>query len=179
MLDPGFVRDHLDIVRIGLQNRGLDAIRGSRSAVDARQRRRRRLIPEVEDSSASRTPRAKRSRARRRQGHDASALFAANKARGQQIKELDAELDEVEQQRMALLMTLPNLPHASVPVGTSADDNREVRASGQAARVRLRAEAALGPRAGAGHPRLRAGDPDVRRPVRRSDAGRRAPRAGA
>src|SRR5262249_42579716 len=61
---------------------------------------------------------------------DPSSIFAANKARGQQIKELEAQLDEVERQRTDLMMTVPNLPHASVPVGKSADDNKEVRRHG-------------------------------------------------
>src|SRR5690606_11311992 len=66
----------------------------------------------------------------KRQGQDPSSIFAANKARGQQIKTLEAQLAEVEQQRSSLLMTIPNLPHASVPVGTSAGDNVEVRRHG-------------------------------------------------
>src|SRR5262249_61527021 len=41
------------------------------------------------------------------------------------------QLDQVEQQRAALLMTIPNLPHASVPVGSSADDNQEIRRHGE------------------------------------------------
>ena len=59
------------------------------------------------------------------------AIFAANKARGQQIRQLEIQLDNVELQKTALLMTLPNLPHASVPVGASADDNEEVRRHGE------------------------------------------------
>jgi seryl-tRNA synthetase len=44
---------------------------------------------------------------------------------------VEIETDQVEQQRAALLMTLPNLPHASVPVGSSAADNQEVRRVGE------------------------------------------------
>jgi seryl-tRNA synthetase len=57
-------------------------------------------------------------------------VFAANKSRAQRIRELEAELEQIEHQRMQLLMTLPNLPHASVPVGGSAKDNQEVRRHG-------------------------------------------------
>ena len=61
---------------------------------------------------------------------DATPIFAANKARGQQIKQLEMQFDQIEQERRALLMTLPNLPHASVPGGRSAEDNVEVRREG-------------------------------------------------
>jgi len=67
----------------------------------------------------------------KRQGLDASSIFAANKARGQRIRQLEIETDQVEQQRTGLLMTLPNLPHASVPDGGSAQENVEVRRHGQ------------------------------------------------
>src|SRR5262245_22395048 len=129
MLDPAYVRDHLDEVRTGLQNRGLDAaaILEPFAALDAR---RRELIVTVEtlkreqNASSEEVARAKKA------GQDPSAIFAANKARGQQIKQLEGDLDAVEQQRTVLLMTVPNLPHASVPVGRSADDNKEVRRYG-------------------------------------------------
>jgi seryl-tRNA synthetase len=66
----------------------------------------------------------------KRQGKDASAIFEANRARAQRIRQLSVELDQVEAQRTQLLLTLPNLPHASVPVGKSSADNVEVRRHG-------------------------------------------------
>jgi seryl-tRNA synthetase len=58
-------------------------------------------------------------------------VFAANKARGQRIKQLEATLEEVEQKRADLLMVVPNLPDSSVPVGSSPADNLEVRRHGE------------------------------------------------
>ena len=58
-------------------------------------------------------------------------MFATNKERGQRIKQLEIETAEVEQQRTALLMTLPNIPHSSVPEGASAEQNVEVRRHGE------------------------------------------------
>ncbi len=60
-------------------------------------------------------------------GEDPSGVFAENKARGGRIKGLEAELATIDEQRDALLLTLPNLPHETVPVGASAADNTEVR----------------------------------------------------
>jgi len=129
MLDPAFVRDHADEVRAGLQNRGLDpaAVLAPFAELDAR---RRELIPQVEGLKRDQNASGEEVARAKKQGLDPSAIFAANKARGQQIKQLEAELDGVEQRRAELLMTVPNLPHASVPVGRSAEDNKEVRRYG-------------------------------------------------
>ena len=54
-----------------------------------------------------------------------------NRARAQQIKQLDAELDSIERRRAEALLELPNLPHASVPVGAGAAENQEVRRRGE------------------------------------------------
>jgi seryl-tRNA synthetase len=129
MLDPTYVRDHPDEVRTGLSNRGLDAtaILEPFAALDGR---RRAQILEVEELKRAQNAAGEEVARAKKQGLDPSAVFAANKARGQKIKQLEAELEEVEQKRTDLLMTVPNLPHASVPVGRSADDNVEVRRHG-------------------------------------------------
>src|SRR6185436_2448124 len=130
MLDPAYVREHLDEARTGFRNRGLDpeAILGPFAELDAR---RRAQILEVENLKREQNAAGEEVARAKKQGLDPSAVFAANKARGQKIKQLEAALDEVEQKRTELLMTVPNLPHASVPVGRSADDNREVRRHGE------------------------------------------------
>jgi seryl-tRNA synthetase len=130
MLDPGFVRDHMDDVRTGLRNRGLtlDAELEQLATLEAR---RRRLIPEIEGLKREQNAAGDEVARAKRQGKDASDIFGANKARAQQIRQLEIQLDQVEQQRSALLMTIPNLPHASVPVGATAEDNQEVRRHGE------------------------------------------------
>ena len=130
MLDPALVRDRLEEVRTGLRNRGLqpDAELEQLATFESR---RRRLIPEIEGLKREQNAAADHVARAKRNGEDASPIFAANKARGQKIKQLEIELDGVEQQRSSILMTLPNLPHASVPVGVSADDNVEVRRIGE------------------------------------------------
>jgi len=130
MLDPALVRDHMDDVRRGLRNRGLnlDAELEQLATLEAR---RRRLIPEIEGLKREQNAAGDEVARAKRQGKDASGIFAANKARAQQIRQLEIQLDQVEQQRSALLMTIPNLPHASVPVGASAEDNQELRRHGE------------------------------------------------
>src|SRR5512141_2200567 len=126
MLDPAYVRDHTDQVRAGLQNRGLQPD-ADLEQIASLETRRRRLIPELEGLKREQNTAGDEVARAKRQGLDAAPIFSANKARGQQIRQLEIQLDQVEAQRSALLMTVPNLPHASVPVGASAADNLEVR----------------------------------------------------
>ena len=130
MLDPAYVRDHPDDVRAALGHRGLDpeTVLGPFAQLDAS---RRALILGVEGLKREQNASGEEVARAKREGKDPSAVFAANKTRGQKIKQLEAELDGVEHQRADLLMTVPNLPHASVPVGTSAEDNKEVRRYGE------------------------------------------------
>ena len=118
------------MIRAALAARGApaDAELDQLAALEAR---RRRLIPELEGLKREQNAAGEEVARAKRQGLDASSIFAGNKARGQQIRELETHVDEVEQQRTALLMTLPNIPHASVPRGSSAAENVEVRRHGE------------------------------------------------
>jgi seryl-tRNA synthetase len=129
MIDPAFVRDHLDDVRRAYRNRGLD-VDSDLEHLATLETRRRRLIPEMEGLKREQNAAGDEVARAKRQGHDATPLFAANKARAQQIRQLETQLEQTEHQRNALLLTLPNLPHATVPVGRSAEDNVEVRRHG-------------------------------------------------
>ena len=129
MLDPSVVREKIDDVRRGLENRGLnpDGELGQLSQLDTE---RRRLIPEIEGLKREQNAAASDAARAKREGRDATSVFAASKDRGQRIKQLEAQLEQVDQQRTALLMTLPNLPHATVPEGRGAEQNVEVRREG-------------------------------------------------
>ena len=130
MLDPNFVKDNLEAVQTAMTNRGMD-VTADLQKLATSESHRRRLIPEIEglkreqNTSGDQVARAKR------QGQDSAHLFAANKARGQKIKQLEVELEGTERIRTMLLETLPNIPHSSVPVGKSAADNKVVRTWGE------------------------------------------------
>jgi seryl-tRNA synthetase len=130
MLDPGLLRERLEDVRTGMRNRG-EKTDAELEQLATLETRRRRLIPELEGLKREQNTAGDEVARAKRQGKDASPIFAASKARGQQIRQLEIQLDQVEQQRTALLMTLPNLPHASVPIGASVADNQEVRRHGE------------------------------------------------
>ena len=130
MLDPNYVRDNIAVVQAGLGNRGLDA-KAELQQLATVETQRRRLIPTIEglkreqNTSGDQVARAKR------QGEEVQHLYEASKQRNQKIKQMEVELDAVERQRTQILETLPNLPHASVPVGKSAADNGVVRTWGE------------------------------------------------
>ena len=129
MLDPAYVRDHLADVDRRLRTRGLDPTR-ELEAIAALDAERRRLIPLVENLKREQNTASEDVARAKREGRDPSAIFAANKARGATIKAHEVELTDVDAKRDALLLTLPNLPHESVPVGKSSADNLDVRSWG-------------------------------------------------
>ena len=129
MLDPAFLRDNLEAVRTALETRGLD-LAGELEDLATLEARRRRLLPEIEGLKREQNTSGDEVARARRQGLDATRIQDASRQRAQQIKLLSVELDTIEQRRNRGLMVIPNLPHASVPVGKSAADNTEVRRHG-------------------------------------------------
>ena len=126
MLDTAQIRDAFDETRSRLQTRGpgADGVLDRLQQLDAQ---RRELLPRVENLKAERNRMGEQVAQAKRAGQDASELLAASRQRADEIKALDAQLATLEEERTPLLLALPNTPHRSVPVGTSADDNVEVR----------------------------------------------------
>jgi seryl-tRNA synthetase len=129
MLDPAFLRDNLETVRTALQNRGLD-LTGELQELTMLESERRRLLPEVEGLKREQNAAAEEVARAKRQGVDATPIQEANRERAQRIKQAAAELDAIEQRRSRALLMIPNLPHATVPVGASAADNVEIHRHG-------------------------------------------------
>jgi seryl-tRNA synthetase len=129
MLDPALFRDDFEATRQRLLTRGpgLEPALASLAALD---QSRRQILPRVESLKFERNQAGEAIARAKRAGEDASALLDANKARADEIKTLDAELETIETERKDILLRVPNLPHASVPVGTSAGDNVVVRSHG-------------------------------------------------
>ncbi len=130
MLDPAFVRDHVDLVRAALRNRGGDAD-ALLTALAPLDEKRRSVILEVESLKRDQNAAAEDVAKRKKAGEDVREIVEANRARGPRVKELDASLQAIEDERRALLLTIPNVPHASVPVGSGAEHNVEIRRVGE------------------------------------------------
>src|SRR5690242_1436900 len=130
MLDPAFIRDHIEEVRTGLRNRGLDADKAL-ADIATFEALRRRLIGEYEGLKRQQNTSGDEIAKAKRQGRDAGPTLEASKMRAQQIKQLGVQLDSIEHQRDVALEQLPNLPHSSVPVGKNAAENKEVHRVGE------------------------------------------------
>ncbi len=128
MLEPKFVRDNLEAVRARLADRGLILDFAEFTKADAE---RRRLLSEVEQLKHRRNTVSEEVGRRKRAGEDASGLIAEMREVGERIKALDegTRLHEAELERF--LLGIPNLPHASVPVGRDSGGNVEVRRWGE------------------------------------------------
>src|SRR5262249_59611396 len=109
MLDPAYIRDHIDEVRQGLRSRGLDPDKALEQ-IATLETARRRIIPELEGLKREQNAAGDEIARAKRQGKDTTGIQEANKQRAAQIKQLGVQLDHVELQRNAALLTLPNLP---------------------------------------------------------------------
>ena len=130
MLDPTYIRDNIEAVRSGLRARGLDPDKALEELATL-ESVRRRIIPELEGLKRQQNTSGDEIARARRMGKDTTPVQDANRMRAQQIKQLGVQLDAVEYQRTRALMVLPNLPHASVPIGKTAADNQVVRSHGE------------------------------------------------
>jgi len=129
MIDPAALRERLDAVRTALANRGVDMTRELEDLA-ALESRRRRLLPELEGLKREQNTAGDEVARAKRQGLDTSKIQEASRQRAQEIKQKSVELDLIEQRRNNGLLVIPNLPHESVPVGKTAEDNKEVRRVG-------------------------------------------------
>jgi seryl-tRNA synthetase len=132
LLDTALIREQLDVVRAAMANRGQDLSRELEELARL-EAERRRMLPEIEGLKREQNLTGDEVARARKEGRDSAPLQEASRARAQQIKQLGVALDALEEQRTGSLLALPNLPHASVPVGRSAADNVEVRRVGQPA----------------------------------------------
>jgi seryl-tRNA synthetase len=136
MLDIRFIREKTDFVRQRLATRhGHDEDKIPQ--VLALDERRRKGLAEVELLKASRNRVSKEIGAlmAQKKTAEAEAKKAETRDLGARIAELDKETAQSAEQRDALLLQLPNLPHESVKIGQSAADNLEVRVWGEKPRL--------------------------------------------
>jgi len=124
MLDIRLIREDPAAVERALATRGA-AI--SLSPVLAADAERRRLLTETEELKAERNRASEAIGQAKRRGEDAQAVTARMREVSDRIKALDLQVKDADARLESLLLEIPNLPHPSVPVGRSADDNVEVR----------------------------------------------------
>src|SRR6201998_65652 len=126
MLDLNFVRENLPLMEEKLRQRGMDpaAVLKDFREVDTQ---RRQAITEVETSKAQRNKASEEIAELKKSGQDASSAMAQTKDLREKISGLEKTAGELDARLRDILAGIPNLPHSSVPVGHSADENVEVR----------------------------------------------------
>jgi seryl-tRNA synthetase len=124
MIDIALLRKDIDQVAARLKARGYQLDVPAFNALEAQ---RKEIQTRTETLAASRNALSKQIGQAKAKGEDASALMAQVADLPAQLDAAAAELAAVQTQMDAWLASIPNLPHESVPVGTSADDNQEVR----------------------------------------------------
>lgn len=124
MLDIKYIRENPELVKTGIENKK------EKNRVDELldlDKQRRELITKSEELKAKKNQVSQEVGKLKKEGKDAGEIIAEMKRVADEIKELDENLKNVEDKLTEILMFIPNLPHSSVPVGKSADDNVEVR----------------------------------------------------
>lgn len=126
MLDLGFVREHLSEVEERLRQRGMnpDELLGGFRDLDAR---RRQAITSAETMKAERNRKSEEVGRRKRSGEDATALMEETKSLREEGERQEKLVAQLEEELRNVMAQIPNLPHASVPVGRNEHDNVEAR----------------------------------------------------
>jgi seryl-tRNA synthetase len=126
MLDLNFVRDNLPLVEEKLRQRGMDpaAVLKDFREVDTL---RRQAITEAETSKAQRNKASDEIAKLKKSGQDASGAMAQTKDLREKIQTLEKTAADLDARLRDILAGIPNLPHSSVPIGHSAEQNVEVR----------------------------------------------------
>ena len=149
MLDPALLREHLADVEERLKYRAPNLHRDLLwlQRLDAE---RREILPVLENARRSRKELGEQIARAKRHGEPVDHLLSAGQLYSGQIEEQEEKLEKVERERREILLSLPNLPHISVPQGTGAADNQEVRRYGDPPRFDFRPKAHwdLGPALG-------------------------------
>ncbi len=128
MLDLKFIREHMDVVKQGIKAKGdVDNIDEILSCDE----QRRTFIQEGEALKAKRNDVSAKIGKMKKAGENADAVIAEMNSVKLRIQEIDEELRVVEEKLNVLLLTVPNVPHASVPLGTSPADNKEIFSWGE------------------------------------------------
>jgi seryl-tRNA synthetase len=123
MLDLKFIRENRALVLKGAEAKGIPLSLDEIFILDDK---RRALIQEGDALKAKRNLVSAQIGKIKKEGGDASSVIADMESVKNRIQEIDPEIREVETNLNSLLLTVPNIPHPSVPIGKTPADNKEV-----------------------------------------------------
>src|SRR5690625_4860970 len=134
MLDLRFLRENYEKVKEKLVGRGEDLTEFEQ--FPALDEQRRKLITKTEKLKAERNEASKQISVLKREGKDATEAITNMREVAAQIKQYDEELSDVQEKLDHVMLSIPNIPHESVPYGESEDENEVVRTWGEKPRDR-------------------------------------------
>jgi len=124
MLDIKLLRNNFEEVEKALSDRNEEFDLSQFKVLDDR---RRALLGEVEVKKAEQNKVSKMIPQMKKAGEDTTAVMAEMKELAAEIKELDGQVAEADKALNDYMLTLPNIPHPSVPKGKTDEDNVEIR----------------------------------------------------
>lgn len=127
MLDLKWIRDNIEALEQGMKNKNTSFDGSEFIRLDAE---RRQLLTEVETLKSQRNTVSDQIGELKRNKEDTSALMASMKDLSQTIKDLDRKASEVDEHVLQIVMAIPNMPHASAPVGLDEAANVVVEEHG-------------------------------------------------
>ena len=127
MLDIQLLRNDLQGVAARLADRGVTLDTAGFERLEAK---RKAVQTQTQELQARRNQLSRQVGQAKAKGEDASAVMAEVNAQADQLKTLEQELDSIQRNLDDFLAGIPNVPHASVPVGKSESENKEVRKIG-------------------------------------------------
>ena len=127
MLDIQLLRNDLQGMAARLADRGVTLDTAGFERLEAK---RKAVQTQTQELQARRNQLSRQVGQAKAKGEDASAVMAEVNAQADQLKTLEQELDSIQRNLDDFLAGIPNVPHASVPVGKSESENKEVRKIG-------------------------------------------------
>jgi len=127
MHDLNYFRDHLEVFAEMAKKRTMTLDLDGFRALD---KERRELITATEQLKAQRNKASDEIARLKKEKKNADQLIAEMKLVSERIRQSDERIAALDARQRELLLTIPNVPHSSVPVGASAADNKEVRCWG-------------------------------------------------
>ena len=128
MLDPKFVLENSELVVKKAAARGVEI---NLDELKKFSREKKNYLQKAENLRYKRNKASQRVAQKKKEGEDPSSIISEMKKVGQEIKLLEERLKEIEEKQRKILLTIPNIPHESVPEGQSSEENIEVRMYGE------------------------------------------------
>lgn len=128
MLDLKFAISNLDIVKKMLEDRGQDY---NLTTLEALNDKRKKIQQEFDSIRADQNKASAEIAKLKKEKKDTSSIIDSMQNTAVRVKEIQPELAKIEDELRGMLLLIPNIPHKSVPLGKSSEDNKEIRTWGK------------------------------------------------